>query len=254
MTADELDKALASQGTSTPSSTQGQALPVPANGIGGQHYRLDFSQYVPNIRPDEAPESAKPAPVPTRRIRSGCVPIAYDVGPAELKARISGKLWKALERMPKAEHTGMLFLGPSGCGKSSAAAYALQRYYAHGPQRRSEWLGGSGTEGPDVAWLDALEATDEERRYRLGTGDPNWLKNAERADWLVIDDVGTGSSATLVQLVLARRYQACKPTIMTSGLDQKALTTHIGAATVRRVLETGGLKGLLVDCHEKGKR
>ncbi len=252
MTREELDEALTGLGPLDPPSAQGRARSVSAKGIVGAPLPLDFSAYVPNIRDDESPLSVKPTQPSRRRAGSGCVPLAYDVGPTELKARISPKLWKAIERMPKDERAGILFLGPSGCGKSSAAAYAVQRYYANGPKRPGEWLGSN--EGPEIVWLDALEATDEERRYRLGSGDPNWLKAAERADWLVIDDVGTGTSATLVQLVLARRYQNCKPTIMTSGLDQKTLTAHVGAATVRRVLETGGQKGLLVDCHERPKR
>jgi DNA replication protein DnaC len=175
------------------------------------------------------------------------VPLAYDVGPKALQARIHAKLWKGLAGLVPETPTGLVLLGPSGCGKSSAAAYAVQRYQARGPRRQSDWLGKSSA--PEIVWLDALEATDEERRYRLGTGDPDWMQRAERADWLVIDDVGTTTSPTVVQLVLAHRYQTCRPTIMTSGLSQEALTEHIGAATVRRVLETGGLGGLLVNCH-----
>lgn len=244
MTAESLDEALARLGSSTPVSTQGRARPVPANGIGGQPLPLDFSAYVPNIRRDPVPVSPPPPLVPTPgRRRDPNVPLAYDAGADALRARIHARLWKGLAQLNPAVPVGILFLGPSGCGKSSAAAYALKRFQA---TFRPPLHGGNPAK---IVWLDALEATDEERRYRLGSGDPNWLTSAEKADWLVLDDVGTGTSPSIVQLVLARRYQTCRPTILTSGLEQKALTEHIGAATVRRVLETGGVKGLLVNCH-----
>jgi DNA replication protein DnaC len=136
---------------------------------------------------------------------------------------------------------GGVFLGPSGCGKSSAAAYAVLRWLGR--------AGSTGASGKPVSWLDAIVATDAEKRYRLGSGDPEHLADAYRAEWLVIDDIGLSTSPVLLQSVLARRYQAGLPTITTTGLTREQLSEHIGAATLRRMVEFKGQKGLLVDCH-----
>jgi hypothetical protein len=199
---------------------------------------VDFGSLVPPVplAPSTINQTSLQAPTQHR-----CVPRAYAGSPSELRARISPPLWKALASMDPAERCGAVFLGPSGVGKSSAAAYAVQRWRAK--------VGPSTSMRERVFWLDALEATDAEKRYRLGTGDPEQLSDAYTAEWLVLDDIGTTTSATLIQLVLARRYQAGLPTIATTGLTRDVFTQHIGAATARRVLEFGGRKGVFVDCH-----
>lgn len=234
MTADEIDAAMASRSShelAQPSSP-GQPRTVPrARGA-------DYVSLVP-------PTAAQPAPVEAvRRIVAKaprCVPPAYAVGSAALEARIDPRLWKALSRMSSEERCGAVFLGPSGCGKSSAAAYAMLRWLGR--------VGAAPSHRRRVFWLDALEATDAERRYKLGSGDPELLVEAYRAEWLVIDDIGLSTSAMVVQLVMARRYAAGLATIATTGLTRAQLSEHVGAATVRRILEFRGQKGLLVDCH-----
>ena len=180
---------------------------------------------------------------PPARFRIGpdpSIPRIYQGPPDALLARCVERIQRAVTSVDRGQRYGALIAGPSGCGKSSAAAWALRRW------RASVMLGG---EKPTLAWLDALEATDAERRYKLGSGDPEALAEAYCADWLVLDDVGTTCSPTLVQLVLARRYQAGLPTIVTTGLEREQLVQHIGAATVRRIIEFEGRAGLLVDCH-----
>ncbi len=175
----------------------------------------------------------------TRRIDPS-IPPAYRGDPPVLLARAFPRLRSVVQAHPSEERFGALLLGPTGAGKSSVAAWALRR-----------WQSIKQPEPVRLSWLDALEATDAERRYRLGTGDPEELASAYQADWLVLDDVGLSSSASLVQLVLARRYQACLPTIVTSGLTPDQLSTHIGAASVRRVVEFEGKPGLFVNCHDR---
>lgn len=234
MTREELDEALRALETSGGSSTQGRPRSVPAIGI----QPVDYGSLIPPM--PLAPLTVnQPASSPPTQYR--CVPRAYAVSASVLKSRISPPLWKALESMDPSERCGAVFLGPSGAGKSSAAAYAVQRWRAK--------VGPSTSLRERVFWLDALEATDAEKRYRLGTGDPEQLTDAYTAEWLVIDDVGTTTSPTLVQLVLARRYQSALPTIVTTGLTRDEFTNHVGAATARRVLEFGGRKGVFVDCH-----
>lgn len=234
MTAAELAAALTPLDTSGVSSTQGRPPSVPAMGP----QPVDYGPLIPPA--PLAPLTVnQPAAYTPNQYR--CVPRAYAVPASVLRARISSPLWKALESMDPAERCGAVFLGPSGAGKSSAAAYAVQRWRAK--------VGPSLTLRERVFWLDALEATDAERRYRLGSGDPEQLTDAYTAEWLVLDDIGTTTSPTLVQLVLARRYQAGLPTIATTGLTRDEFTNHVGAATARRVLEFGGRKGVFVDCH-----
>lgn len=237
MTESELEEALAGLALSDRSSIPGRTVSAPAVGIAMSPRALDFSAYVPNIR---AGSAFPPTPAP-QRSASSCLPARYDVSAKTLKARISPKVWTAVESMMPSELYGVLFLGPTGCGKSSAAAFIMRRWRASTTQDRRR-----------LVWLDALKATDGERRYRLGTGDPEYLSDAYRADWLVLDDVGLSTSPTLAQLILAERYQSNRATVVTTGLTRDALVGHIGAASVRRIVELEGKsKGILVDCHER---
>lgn len=174
----------------------------------------------------------------TRKIDPS-IPLAYAADPPALLARATQRMRSAVQALTSEERFGALLLGPTGDGKSSVAAWALRR-----------WRATQQPKPVTLSWLDALEATDAERRYKLGTGDPEELEQAYRADWLVLDDVGLSSSANLVQLVLARRYQACLPTIVTSGLTPEQLSSHIGAASVRRVVEWQGKPGVYVNGHQ----
>lgn len=232
MTPEELDEALTARDTQAAPATQGRPQSVPAMGPNPFDYRALIA----------AQPGASPKPPPPRPLHR-CVPANYAVGPEALKARCHARLLKTLERMDPTLRYGGLFVGPSGCGKSSAAAFAVQRWRAKAPP--------SMVLRERVFWLDALTATDAEKRYKLGSGDPALLVDAYTAEWLVLDDIGKTTSPTLVQLILARRYQSGLPTLATSGLSRDELTEHIGAATVRRIVEFDGRKGLVVDCHER---
>lgn len=170
------------------------------------------------------------------------LPSAYRGHPQALLARCHPLLRAEVERRRSAAYGG-LFLGPSGCGKSSAAAWAIRCWRAARHRDGKPYSTG---------WVDALELTDAERRYKLGTGTPAILDTAYTADWLVLDDVGTTASTTLIQLILSSRYRDCKPTLVTSGLEVSQLVAHIGSATVRRIIEHEGQGGPFVDCHQGG--
>lgn len=234
MTPEELDRALMARDTLEGPKTQGRPRSVSAMGI----QPVDYGALIPPA-PLTPPTVNQPSAQPPSQYR--CVPRAYAGSPSELRSRMSPPLWAALSSVPSDERFGAVFMGPSGVGKSSAAAYAVQRWRAK--------VGPSTSLRERVFWLDALEATDAERRYRLGSGDPEHLTDAYTADWLVLDDIGSTTSATLIQLILAKRYQAGLPTIATTGLKRDEFATHVGAATARRVLEFGGRKGVFVDCH-----
>lgn len=237
MTAEMLDEALMAQDANPGVKANPRPQPVPAIGtLGDALANLKWAPPVSTL--EQAP------PFRPRRV-DPAIPKAYQGDHPALLARLGFKLKRAVESSPSDTRYGALFLGPSGCGKSSAAAWLLRRWRA--------WSAGQKHGPVAIAWLDALEATDAERRYRLGSGDPEDLAEAYRADWLVLDDVGLTCSATLVQLVLARRYQACLPTIVTTGLERGQLVQHIGAATVRRIVEFEGRAGVMVDCHGGGQ-
>jgi hypothetical protein len=237
VTADELEHALAFR-------DQESRVQIPS--VDALEHGPRRVEYGPLVIPIAVPKDSD-ASTPTERPRSKLtryVPAAYAVGGAALRSRLDPRLSAALSRVKAEQCCGALFLGPSGCGKSSAAAFAVLRWLdKHRPS--AQWR-------KRIVWLDAIEATDAERRYKLGSGDPPALVDAYRAEWLVIDDIGMSTSPALVQLVMSRRYQDGLATIATSGLTREQLSEHIGAATVRRIVEFQGTKGLLVDCHRRG--
>jgi hypothetical protein len=225
--AEDIEAAMAAMSTSRPTPEAHAERPGPR--------LIPFAAMLPPPRePQDAPAARRHVSV------DPAIPDAYRGQPGPLLDRCADKIRRAVTGMVPSQRYGALLMGPSGCGKSSAAAWAMRRWCA------SAGAAGSRT---TLGWLDAIEGTDAERRYRLGSGDPEFLSEAYRAEWLVIDDVGMATSVTLVQLVLARRYQACLPTIVTTGLERDQLVNHIGAATVRRMVEFEGRPGVMVDCH-----
>lgn len=150
---------------------------------------------------------------------------------AELSGRIEPKLLRAVRSNPT---TCALFLGPTGCGKTTAA-------------KLLGWLTRSRLE-----WLHAVELGQCERRHGLGAGEPPEITTAKRAEFLVIDDVGSERDTGPLSEVLDYRYSRGLPTIVTTGCTQAGLRDHIGAAFVRRIVEqhVEGMSVLVVDCHE----
>jgi hypothetical protein len=68
---------------------------------------------------------------------------------------------------------------------------------------------------------------------------------------LVIDDIGHERDTGALWDVLDYRYALGKPTLVTTGLTKSALTAHISAASVRRIVEQHcGMPVLIVNCYE----
>jgi DNA replication protein DnaC len=68
---------------------------------------------------------------------------------------------------------------------------------------------------------------------------------AERVPWLFIDDVGTESSRTSVEMgietlpqIINARYKAARPTCLTTNLSPDELSARYGARMVSRLTET----------------
>jgi hypothetical protein len=132
-----------------------------------------------------------------------------------------------------------LLLGPTGIGKTSAARWVAARY-------------------PGM-WVNARELGAAERQHPLGDGLPPLTRSAIEARHLYLDDIGTedGRDLGALQFVIDQRYSASRATFVTTGLTAPELSSHLGPAYVRRLVEQHVGRGdgsewpvLFVDCHE----
>ncbi len=144
-----------------------------------------------------------------------------------------------------------MFFGPSGAGKTSAVAVlvrrALHEYHHSARQRFGEVKG--------LVWVDAPDLSLTDRRHPLGEGQPPTLHDACAASMLVLDDVGLETNPGPLLEVLRFRYNNTLPTLATTGLGVKQLTTHISGAGVRRLTQqTAGYPVLVIDCHEPAEK
>lgn len=143
-----------------------------------------------------------------------------------------------------------LLLGATGAGKTTAVAVLVRRAiheYHHSARQRY-------AEVRNLMWVDAPDLSLTDRRHPLGDGQPPSLKDACEASLLVLDDIGLETNPSPLLEVLRFRYNNSLPTLATSGLTPKQLTSHISAAGVRRLThQTAGHPVLVIDCHEKEK-
>jgi len=103
-----------------------------------------------------------------------------------------------------------------------------------------------------VKWVRA----DELSRILSERGGIEQVQELKRARVLVLDELGYERFPELLLEVLGARHDACRPTVVTSGLAIAAIDSRYGDATVRKILEIGS--GVVVDCWEQpakaGKR
>lgn len=152
---------------------------------------------------------------------------------------------------------GALILGLSGVGKTLAVVELADRLLR---------------QDADAAWEDGVRRRRivfERPRSRLhgiraaslgayveyGTvkGSFGWR---ESVPLLAIDDLGWETPATVpaVRELLAVRYAAGLPTIVTTGLTRAELRERYGDAVVRRIVEARGQRGPVIDLHSAGTR
>lgn len=155
---------------------------------------------------------------------------------AELWPRIKNPKLTAAVRL--SDTRCALLLGPTGAGKTSAALWAMARYPGF--------------------WVASRDLGAAERRHPLGEGDPPLVRQAISAPTLYLDDLGTEDAKDLgvLQSVIDHRYAKGRATFVTSGLTRVDLSTYLGAAYVRRLVEQHvtrrdgtELPVLFVDCH-----
>jgi DNA replication protein DnaC len=141
----------------------------------------------------------------------------------------------------------VVFAGPTDSGKTTAAAYLFKRLLAEAVKTGDEW-----DQAKWMRWVSAEDLSVARRGQRMGQGEPPEAIEAINARLLFLDDIGWDKDITEVCSVLAARYDRGAPTVFTTGLPRADLLKHYGAAVVRRMLESGGKKPILVECFPKG--
>lgn len=172
------------------------------------------------------------------------IPATYRAHENDLLARCS-PLVRA--KLSKAGATCSAFLyGPTGVGKTTALAALVRR--ALGDFEASE--GKRCAEAPGLLWTTASDVALSERRHPLGSDKPPLIAQAISAPLLVLDDVGLEPPGVVFE-VLQARYGARRPILASSGLTQRQLTEHLGAAGIRRLTDQhAGYPVLVVNAHE----
>ena len=126
-------------------------------------------------------------------------------------------------------------IGPVGCGKSHLAVAILREIIAKG-------YSGLYYNSPDL--LRDIRATFDEGR---DVTEEDLLDEVTTTDLLVFDDVGAERSTEFVldrfYLIINKRYEACKPVIVTTNLDHEELEERLGTRILSRLLEMCNLFG-----------
>ncbi len=150
-------------------------------------------------------------------------------------------------------HGGRLVLGPTGIGKSVTGAAVIRRMLGMLPEHYG--LRGRRMERPkwrELAYIRAFDLPNARLALALGKGEADLVEKAKRAEFLVLDDVGWESRRAgaddVVAEVIAARCDVGLPTYATTGLRLAQFEERYGNAVVRRIVESGGLSGRVIDC------
>lgn len=153
----------------------------------------------------------------------------------QLASRVDPRLMAALR---KGASPSALLMGPTGIGKTSGA----------------RWLMAAGLREQPHYFVRSVELCECRKNHPLGAGPPELVDLAKGHRYLILDDVGTERDPAELQEVLDYRYFRSMPTVVTTGLNRDELTNHIGAASVRRILEQhAGHKVIVVDAFSWGE-
>jgi DNA replication protein DnaC len=146
---------------------------------------------------------------------------------------------------------GRLVCGPTGVGKSVAGVAALRRAHGLRPANMNE-LWDKDNLGRSLLWVRAFDLPNARLLLKgLGEGEAPLVAAAITADFLVLDDLGWESRRAgaddVVTEVIAARYDAGRITYATTGLTLAKFTERYGSAIARRLTETAGIRGEVVD-------
>ncbi len=129
---------------------------------------------------------------------------------------------------------GVALVGKAGCGKTSIACAYLRRIHDWANQKRPH----AGVERARLAFfvsateLEAQASQDRQRNERDGEAD--YVRRAFKASVLVLDNVEPGKSNGIVGRVCEARWNAGKPTIITTWMDEGEFAKHYGGGYARR--------------------
>src|SRR5690606_18147983 len=99
-------------------------------------------------------------------------------------------------------------------------------------------------------WISAANLAVALREHKLGEAEAPDIRLAKSEPLVCIDDVTWPSARDDITLdVLAARYDAGLPTIVTAGCTKQQLLQRFGDAALRRMLELRGKKGFFVDLN-----
>lgn len=244
-TAEKLDQALdeitAGKRSMTPPPVKRE--PPPLEDLMRQ--ALEFAK---NIEPEKAIEHEKLERTPdAERIRSRLPPYCWrKVNAAQLEGRVTDHRLRQRARLWKWGDGGLLMVGETRIGKSSAAAMIFRRLLGAGwREGGQDWARARG-----LRWYSSATLSLARREHPLGEGEAPDILRASGASLLVLDDIGWDKDPQIVSEVLHKRYEQGAPTILTSGRTVAELSSHYGAAVLRRFGEAGGLSNMLIDCFE----
>lgn len=128
----------------------------------------------------------------------------------------------------------LLLLGDRGVGKSVAAGHVLREF-----SREHRWDAmATGTPQPAV-WLQASALT---RVTAWDRADQELLRSVERAQLLVLDDLGdecTEVGLSLTRDALLERHTKARRTVLTSNLTPESFKARYGEALADRIRSSG---------------
>ena len=169
-----------------------------------------------------------------REVQGSCIDPGYE---------LADPIPQAMRAIQPGPTVLLVLLGPPGEGKSVAAGYAL----AHAIETGRQGLWRTGVQL--ARELGSWDRQDSAMRHR-----------AHDCDVLVIDDAGMESardpkSGPLIAGLLLSRYEAERPTIVTSNLPRPDdLRIRYGAQIIDRLRTSGGLIWRCVGRNYRGQK
>lgn len=124
-------------------------------------------------------------------------------------------------------------MGATGAGKTSLAA----AMFADILERAVAGDAAAEALAATAMWTTATALAKARREHGLGLGDAPLVERAISASLLVIDDAGMEPTFDAVTQVICDRYDAERPTIVTTGYGRAKLTEKYGDGVFRRLTD-----------------
>jgi DNA replication protein DnaC len=180
-----------------------------------------IAAFVAERLPKHVPGAIEKASIPRRY--EGCTFDSFTKRNGTADALAATKAWADAFELDT--ERGLFLTGPFGSGKTHLAVAALrraiQRTLVDGRYLSAGALVGAVRSGERISWAPVEDAT--------------------RAELLVLDDLGQEAGTEFTRDIVARvlfgRYEAARPTIVTSNLGPKAVGNMFGGAVLSRLHE-----------------